>query len=377
MRGVLSVLALSLVVAPSAGVAQTLKNPNVGSGLSEQRSTLVVGEVVSELAKNAMIVFQGKNDDYWFGSDGQGVYRYDGKILTRLTTKHGLSHNRIRGIQEDRSGHVFFTTLGGIDKFDGRTIVKLPPTRSRAPDQGWKLQPDDLWFASNQDDNGPYRFDGETLYDLEFPKHDLEDGFYAKVPNAPYNPYQVYTVYKDRGGHIWLGTSTFGACRFDGKSLSWLYEKHLTQIGENGSFGIRSIIEDKAGKFWFCNTRHRFTIFPDQAAEKKKGLIDYVSYHREPGIDDLKTADGEDLIYYMSIVEDKKHNLWMATYGLGVWRYDGAKLTHYPIKDGGKNVRLFSISKDNRGDLWLGTHEAGAYKFNGETFEKFRPRAHE
>ena len=65
--------------------------------------------------------------------------------------------------------------------------------------------------------------------------------------------------------------------------------------------------------------------------------------------------------------------LWMATYGYGVWRYDGEKVTRYPVKDGDKEITLFSIYKDNRGDLWLGTHEAGAYKFNGKTFEKFRP----
>jgi hypothetical protein len=63
----------------------------------------------------------------------------------------------------------------------------------------------------------------------------------------------------------------------------------------------------------------------------------------------------------------------MATYGVGVWRYDGEKVTHYPVKDGAKAITVFAIYKDNRGDLWLGTHEAGAYKFNGKSFEKFKP----
>lgn len=48
-------------------------------------------------------------------------------------------------------------------------------------------------------------------------------------------------------------------------------------------------------------------------------------------------------------------------------------MTHYPVKDGSKDVTLFSIYKDKRGDLWLGTHAAGVYKFNGKAFEKFRP----
>jgi len=75
----------------------------------------------------------------------------------------------------------------------------------------------------------------------------------------------------------------------------------------------------------------------------------------------------------MSGAEDNKGDLWMVTCSSGVWRYDGADLTQYQLKDGGKDVLLFSVYKDKQGGLWLGTHTAGAYKFNGKTFEKFRP----
>ncbi len=85
------------------------------------------------------------------------------------------------------------------------------------------------------------------------------------------------------------------------------------------------------------------------------------------------TSLREKFFYFMSITEDDKRNLWMATYGGGVWRFDGKVLTHFPVKDGDRDVTLFSITKDSRGDLWLGTHEAGAYRFNGKEFEKFRP----
>ena len=75
----------------------------------------------------------------------------------------------------------------------------------------------------------------------------------------------------------------------------------------------------------------------------------------------------------MSIINENRGNLWMATYSHGVWRYDGENMVHYPVKDGSDDITLFSIYKDNLGDLWLGTHEFGGYKFNGKAFEKFRP----
>ena len=69
-----------------------------------------------------MYVFQAKNNDYWFGSDDRGVYRYDGKTIVNFTTKDGLVGNRIRGIQEDKSGNIYFTTYEGISKFDGQVL---------------------------------------------------------------------------------------------------------------------------------------------------------------------------------------------------------------------------------------------------------------
>ena len=75
----------------------------------------------------------------------------------------------------------------------------------------------------------------------------------------------------------------------------------------------------------------------------------------------------------MSSTVDSTGALWMATYGEGVWRYDGKSMTHYPVKDGDKAITLFTIHKDTQGVMWLGTHSAGAYKFNGKSFEKFQP----
>jgi ligand-binding sensor domain-containing protein len=75
----------------------------------------------------------------------------------------------------------------------------------------------------------------------------------------------------------------------------------------------------------------------------------------------------------MAGVVDNTGVLWMATYGTGVWRYDGKDATRYPVKDGENEITLFTIARDNRGDLWLGTHTAGAWKFNGKAFEKFKP----
>lgn len=334
----------------------------------EYSFAITTGDTVSELDKSIWFIFQDKNNHYWFASNGKGLYRHDGKILTHFTTGHGLLNDSIRGIQEDKTGNIFITSLGGIQKFDGRKFTTLPAVSVSE----WKNNPDDLWFyvLGKAGEDGPYRYDGKTLYHLKFPKHRLEDQYYRDNPNRPWSPYEVYSIYKDSKGNIWFGTSNFGICRFDGRSLSWMYEEHLTLIEGGGSFGIRSIIEDKEGKFWFCNTSYRYNISPEESGGQDKTLI---NYKREKGIDNFKTLEGKDMIYFMSAVEDNNGDMWMATYSQGVWKYDGKDITRFPVKKGAEDITLFSIYKDKQGDLWLGTHEAGAYKFNGKSFEKFSP----
>lgn len=337
-----------------------------------QKTTATIGQTVSELSKSILLIYQAEIGDYWFGSDVDGVYRYNGKKIIHFSEKDGLSNNRIRSIQEDKNGNIYFATLGGISKFDGQSFTTLTAIKSTSANDNWRLQSDDLWFAmtGKNGEKGPYRFDGTNLYQLEFPKHYLADNYFAENLNKPWNPYEVYSIYKDSKGNMWFGTGTFGVCRYDGKSFSWLYEDHLTNVPNGGSFGIRSVTEDKDGKFWICNTNYRYSVSPDNIKDNDKVLI---KYERQKGIEDVKSTDGKNRIYFMSATNDNDGNLWLASYDEGVCCFNGETTKQYIVKDGAKNATIFSIYKDNKGGLWLGTHEAGAYKFNGQTFEKFAP----
>ncbi len=341
---------------------------NKSESLKTQEKAITIGKTVSELYEGITVIYQDKKNNLWFGS--KGVYKYDGENLVLFTIQDGLCSNAILGIQEDKYGNIYFDTPEGVSKFDGGKFITLEVIESDSSKNEWKLESNDLWFRMGWNKNGPYRYDGKSLYYLEFPKTNQADEFYSKYPNASYNPYGIYTLYKDSKGTVWFGTSSLGVCRYDGKSISWLYERHLTETPEGGSFGIRSIIEDKDGYFWFCNTRYRYEILPNSIEKNGTSLI---NYKVENGIGYSNDNSEIDYPYFMSIVEDNNGDLWMASYEEGVWRNNGKELIHYPIKDGETDVLIFSIYKDNQGTLWLGTHNAGAYKFNGKTFEKFKP----
>jgi len=356
MRLHYTLISLLLIVTVRVCTAQPVqKSP-------DQNSTIAKGATVSNLSTSIWRIFQTRNNEYWFGSGDDGVYRYDGKNIVNFTTKDGLCNNRIWAIQEDKSGNIYFTTPGGvgqpdgISKFDGRAFTTLRRAAERSPMTEWKLQPDDLWFQGAQDAGVVYRYDGKTLHALEFPRTKLGDEHYArfprsKFPNAIYSPYDVYGMLKDSKGNLWFGTTCVGVCRFDGKSFTWMTDHGLTDAP------VRSIVEDRNGDFWFSYS----------------GEAPFDGFRKVTGMDQLRDRVKGTIVSSMSIVEDNDGNIWTASFGGGVRKYDGKRQTHYPIKDGDTNVTLFSIYKDRRGALWLGSHNAGALKFTGRSFEKFKP----
>lgn len=326
-------------------------------------NSIDTGVTVTQLDKTIWTIYQDKKSNYWFGSKENGVYYYNGQQLKHITTENGLVSNEIRGIQEDANGNVYFDTEKGVSKFDGRTFKTLQIANPASPLNNWVLKPDDLWFRMGSTKSGAYRFDGKYLHYLKFPTSPQENMFYKKNPNTSLKPYGLYTIYKDRKGYMWFGTASLGVCRYDGRALSWHYEVQLQTTPNGGDFGTRAIFEDKNGKFWINNTRFRYVI--ETYGNKS------VTFKKESGVGYLNKTNKMEFPFFLSITEDNKGNLWMATYENGVWKYNGKELIHYPVKDGETDVLLFTISKDNKGVLWLGTHNAGVYTFNGHSFEKF------
>ena len=321
-----------------------------------------IGVTVTQIDKTIWTIYQDKKSNYWFGSKENGVYYYNGHRLKHITTKNGLVSNEIRGIQEDANGNIFFDTEKGVSKFDGHTFKTLQMANPDSPLNNWVLKPDDLWFRMGSTKNGAYRFDGKYLQYLKFPTSPQEFIFYKNNPNTSLKPYGLYTIYKDRKGFMWFGTASLGVCRYDGKNLNWHYEEQLQTTPNGGDFGTRAIFEDKNGKFWINNTRFRYVI--ETYGNKP------ITFKKENGIGYLNKTNKMEFPFFLSVTEDNKGNLWLATYEDGVYKYNGKELIHYPIKDGETDVLLFTIYKDNKGVLWLGTHNAGVYKFMGKTFER-------
>jgi len=354
-----TILILGILISLSSCIGQN------NAPYSKPSTKPILGKIVAKLDQTIWSIHQDINSNFWFGSKENGVYYFNGQNLRLFSEEDGLISNEIRGIQEDSSGNLFFETMAGISKFDSQTFKTLEIKEPDSTNAEWKLEPNDLWFRIGFDNKGPYRYDGEYLHYLEFPKAPYEEEFYRQRPAASFSPYGIYSIYKDKNGLMWFGTAAIGLCQFDGNSFSWHYEEQLQKASNGGDFGTRAIFQDNDGFFWFNNSRYRYKILPNQT--------NHLNYSKENGIGYVNENEQTEYPYFLSVTQDNDGDLWMVTYADGVWKNNGNELINYPIKDGDTNVLLFSIFKDNQGILWLGTHNAGAYKFNGNSFEKFDP----
>lgn len=362
-----SIVLFGILVTFSSCIGQTKVESN-----ASQKQGSPLGKIIPELDNSATRIFQDSKNNYWFTS--QGVVRYDGHFFIQFTIEDGLYANRVRGIQEDHLGNIYFDTVEGVNKFDGLKIEKLELSEDTS--NVWDLEPNDLWFVGKFNKNGVYRYNGIELIYLKLPKHELEGEFYSINPLGSYSPYEVYKTFKDSKGNIWMGTGTFGACRFDGENFLWISEREMTEVDPGPAPGVRSILEDSDGNFWFSsNMDHKYKVIDTRT----NILQNKATYQKLEGIDTSKNNDLNN--YFMSITQDDTGNIWMARYGGGVWKYDPSaknngkkELKHFPILQNEEEVLLFSVSKDRQGDLWLGSQDGGAFKFNGIAFEKFETK---
>ncbi len=369
----LSFIAIAALSTACSAVPQN-KGPDVTPASSTKPSAPALGETISAIDHNFSMALHDTNNNYWFRNGSNGLYRYDGKAggsgrgrgtITRFTTKDGLSSDHIGDMQQyGPTNDIVIATSNGFCKFDGSAFSKitiLDPSKSE-----WKIQPDDLWFSAGQDTGAVFRYDGTVVHRLTFPTTKAGDAHYKefprdKFPNAKYSPYDVYSIYRDSKGHMWFATATLGACRYDGATFAWFVKPGI----ELDNFGTRSIIQDKDGKYLFSSTPNRYTFDPSPAGVRG-GTVE-IKYHMEPG---FGTAE-DPFSVFMSAVKDKNGDLWLCTLGAGVFRYDGTKMTHYPVTHDGAPIWVHTISLDRQDNPWLATTEHGAYKINGEKFEKF------
>ncbi|OWY20879.1 hypothetical protein C7N43_13175 [Sphingobacteriales bacterium UPWRP_1] len=313
-----------------------------------------IGDTVSALGKDIDCIFQDKADNYWFASNGDGVYCYNGKTLLHITDKDGLCSNFVWTVQEDVNGHLWFSTRDGVCSFNGTTFTNYTDTIQNAPAGKLHYTKGGLFFNSL---NAVCFYNGKS-----FTNFFIHPNTYSQPPADMNRPYDVYSTLVDKDGNVWFGTQSKGVCRYNGETFSYLTDKDLAGPA------VRSIFQDKAGNLWFGNNGGGLFRYDGKTLTnitEEKGLSN-------PGFlrGDKFTDKPGTLARVWAINEDKEGNIWIGTIDAGLWVYDGTRLTNYTTKDGLTGNAIWTIYKDKKGELWFVTNGDAIWKLNGKSFTK-------
>lgn len=305
-----------------------------------------------------------KSGNLWFGTTGEGVYRYDGNLFSQITVKDGLSNNNISSILEDKNGNIWFGSANGVSRFDGQQFLSIPLTDKKIKNSLsgnsvnnnlsatndvlciMQSKTGKLWFGTS---DGVYCYDGKSFSLF------LDNDSIINKENLLLK--KVESIMEDKNGNIWFGSFiNEGVCLYDGKSLTRPFSSILLNKFSNKR--IMCIKEDKNGIIWFGAGAGTFYY-------DGKNLTNIIE---------------QAAIYWTySIFEDRNGNLWFATEDGrgqiddqgGVWRYDGKSYTKFTTKEGLIHNGVFFTVDDQDGNLWFGTRNMGLCRYDGKVFTKF------
>ena len=131
-----------------------------------------------------------------------------------------------------------------------------------------------------------------------------------------------------------------------------LYLQHLTVRDGLSQSTVMSILQDSQGYLWLAT---------ESGLDRYDGYS-IREYRRQPGDDRALASD-----YVWSIAEDTRHDLWLATIGGGVERWDRRtdRFQQYGFVNYAAestlftDVRVRAIREDHAGALWIGTLAGG------------------
>ena len=286
-------------------------------------------------------IFQDSRGDFWFGTNGDGVCRHDGKQLEYFSREQGFPGDAVRAILEDRAGVLWFGTSMGVTRYDGSSFMTYGEAEGLDSRDVWSLILDrqgTLWAGTF---GGVYRMEQGSQRFEHFP-----------LPPAPHlDPNRgvtslniVFSLMEDHQGDIWFAVGCGGVYRWDGQTLS-----HLDSEDGLCDDSVNCMLAARNGEIWFAT--------PYNGVCRWNGR----------GFTHVTEADGVQGWEVWNLFEDSAGQIWFPVENAGVYRWDGTSFTNYGRADGLASNGVQCTFEDHAGRLWFGGY-LGAYRFDGRTF---------
>jgi signal transduction histidine kinase/ligand-binding sensor domain-containing protein len=295
--------------------------------------------------------------------------------LRTWTTEDGLPHNSASRIIQDHAGFLWFATLGGLARFDGREFRELPVPPEQRP-RGFNIRalaeerPGTLLVLPTSGNLLRYSAGNWTV-------HPATSALFAEEESAA-------DVHTDAKGSVWIvtargrimrvspdGTAKFFAAkaavgarfpRFsfaaDGTGKTWVGSDSLLAVEQDGElqpheFTPREpllIASGRDGRIWVCTD----------------GKLQRLERGRLSTECENVPWQGE-FAGIRQVFEDSRGVLWITSSRRGLLRYQAGQFTNVPTV----YPSVSFITEDREGNLWIGTDGRGVIQLREKSYRLY------
>ena len=328
-------------------------------------------------------------DDYgfiWIGT-ASGANCYEGAKFRSFNYGKGsqcLSHSYAQDLLKDKDGNIWIATSNGLNRYmihNDSISVYMKETS-----KGHLLSNDIVHFAKDILNKGVWiaTYDkGVNFYDYEtrtFRPLNLPKGIRFK---------NLTSIFEDSQMNLWLGTLQDGLYRYSLKDKSWEHfnTRRVDQISADFMGNIWFAADQvfaynlKTKKFrmisfanknyWKCSR-----IFADKNGYLWFGCFNFVGYidlstfewDKNPIVKEIKLRGdnwGRSFSMVDALLVDKDKNVWVGTYGDGVYMIKGKENQFTLLTHNWSNPQQLTSSnvtcavRDHRGNLFVGLSNSG------------------
>jgi signal transduction histidine kinase/ligand-binding sensor domain-containing protein len=260
--------------------------------------------------------------NYWFGSRGNGLYKYRPSQITNIDADDGLKNQKLLSLTALENGNYLFSTnCGGVFEWNHSTAV-VPPVNDYLPNKcNWSVYEDSknrIWFGSR------------VLYR----SNSLNEQGMLIDTTQGFKGIDIFAITEDSENTLWIGALN-GLFKFDESS----FHRYSTQDGLSYN-DVRVIYEDSKGILWIGTSAG--------LNKMEEGRIEQVFL--------TNSATNQQAPYIRAVYEDADGVLWFGSYGNGIYRMEGDNIDNITSSEGLFDDVVSHIAEDAHGHFWMGSN---------------------